>query len=283
MKKAFWTYIFGLILFGSNGVAASYIHLTSQQIVLLRTLLGFALLAVLYFATGHRLTVRQHKRDCAFLALSGVAMGADWMLLFEAYDQIGVSLGMIINYCGPILVIVTAPLFFQERLTWQKGLALAMMGACLISGQTAAAGGSLWGLVCAGLSAVTYAIMVISNKLSKHIVGMENALLQMGFALVTVVIFVVSRGGLAMDIPVGDWPFILWLGLLNTGVGCYCYFSTIGALPAHTVAICGYLEPISAVVFSMVILREVISPVQLVGILLILGGAVFGERASGAG
>lgn len=48
MKKAFWTYIFGLILFGSNGVAASCIHLTSQQIVLLRTLLGFALLAVLY-------------------------------------------------------------------------------------------------------------------------------------------------------------------------------------------------------------------------------------------
>ena len=132
-------------MFGSNGVAASYIHLTSQQIVLLRTLLGFALLAVLYFATGHRLTVRQHKRDCAFLALSGVAMGADWMLLFEAYDQIGVSLGMIINYCGPILVIVTAPLFFRERLTWQKGvaLALAMAGACLISGQTAAAGGSL--------------------------------------------------------------------------------------------------------------------------------------------
>ena len=36
MKKAFWTYIFGLILFGSNGVAASCIHLTSQQIVLLR-------------------------------------------------------------------------------------------------------------------------------------------------------------------------------------------------------------------------------------------------------
>ena len=136
---------------------------------------------------------------------------------------------MIINYCGPILVIVTAPLFFRERLTWQKGvaLALAMTGACLISGQTAAAGGSVWGLVCAGLSAVTYAIMVISNKLSRHIVGMENALLQMGFTLVTVMVFVGFRGGLAMDIPAGDWPFILWLGLLNTGVGCYCYFSTI--------------------------------------------------------
>lgn len=282
MKKAFWTYIFGLILFGSNGVAASYIHLTSQQIVLLRTLLGFALLAALYFATGHRLTVRQHKRDCAFLALSGVAMGADWMLVFEAYDQIGVSLGMIINYCGPILVIVTAPLFFRERLTWQKGLALAlaMMGACLISGQTAAAGGSVWGLMCAGLSAVTYAILVISNKMSEHIVGMENALIQMGFTLVTVVIVVGVRGGLAMEIPTRDWPFILWLGLLNTGVGCYCYFSTIGALPAHTVAICGYLEPISAVVFSLIILREVISLVQLVGIFLILVGAIFGECAA---
>lgn len=282
MNRAFLKYLLALVIFGSNGVVASHIHLTSTQIVFLRTVLGFALLTILYFATGHRLTVKDHKRDCLALAISGVALGADWMLVFEAYARIGVSMGTILNYCGPILVILTAPVFFRERLTWQKGLAvlLAMTGACFITGQTAAVGGNIGGLVCASLSAVAYAILVIANKLSKQIVGMENVLVQMFFALLTVAAFVGIQEGVSMEIPLGDWLYILWLGLLNTGVACYCYFSAIGRLPAHTVAICGYLEPISGVLFSLALLHEAVSPLQVAGILLILGGAIFGENAA---
>lgn len=282
MNRAFWKYLLALVVLGSNGVVASHIHLTSTQIVLSRTVLGFCLLTILYFATGHRLTVRKYKRDCLALAISGIALGADWMLVFEAYARIGVSMGTILNYCGPILVILTAPLFFRERLTWQKGLAvlLAMTGACLITGQTASVGGDIGGLVCGVLAAVAYAVMVIANKSSKQIVGMENAVLQMFFALLTVAAFVGVREGFSMEIPAGDWPYILWLGLLNTGVACYWYFSSISVLPAHTVAICGYLEPISGVLFSLALLQEAVSPLQVVGILLILGGAIFGENAS---
>ena len=69
----------------------------------------------------------------------------------------------------------------------------------------------------------------------------------------------------------------MFLGLINTGVGCYLYFSSIGGLPAQTVAVCGYLEPLSAVAFSVVLLGEVLMPIQLVGMILIIGGAAAGE------
>ena len=69
----------------------------------------------------------------------------------------------------------------------------------------------------------------------------------------------------------------LLLGLVNTGVGCYCYFSSIGDLPAQSVAICGYLEPLSAVLLSVLILHETMAPLQILGAVLIIGGAVFGE------
>ena len=70
---------------------------------------------------------------------------------------------------------------------------------------------------------------------------------------------------------------ILILGIFNTGIGCYFYFSSIGDLPVQTVAICGYLEPLSAVVFSVLFLGESMTIVQVVGAMLILGGAAFGE------
>ena len=95
--------------------------------------------------------------------------------------------------------------------------------------------------------------------------------------LVVVAIFVASRQSLLLTIPDGSWLPVLVLGLVNTGVGCYWYFSSIGFLPVQTVAILGYLELLSAVVFSVLLLHEVLLPLQLLGALLILGGAVLGE------
>lgn len=279
MKQAYLKYFLALLLFGSNGVVASTIGLSSYEIVLLRSLLGSAMLIALFVLTGRRLTALQHKKDLFFIALSGVAMAADWLFLFEAYAQIGVSLGMLINYCGPAIVVALSPVLFKERVTWQKcvALAAALVGAFFISGQAAVQGVNVWGLVCAGLSALCYAAMVICNKLSRRVVGMENATLQLFFTFATVAVFVGCKQGFSMKIAGGDWLPILWIGLLNTGASCYFYFSSIGRLPVQTVAICGYLEPLSAVVLAVLLLHETMLPLQIVGALLIICGALFGE------
>jgi drug/metabolite transporter (DMT)-like permease len=81
-----------------------------------------------------------------------------------------------------------------------------------------------------------------------------------------------------MEIVAEDWLPILWIGLLNTGISCYLYFSSIGHLPVQTVAICGYLEPLSAVVFSFLFLGEILQPIQIIGAVLVIGGAVFTEK-----
>jgi len=281
MKRAFFTYIVGLLLFGSNGVVASYIHLTSYEIVLLRTVLGSAPLTTIFFLSKQKMAVGQHKKDLLFIAASGAAMAADWLLLFEAYQEIGVSLGMLINYCGPVIVITLSPILFQERITWKKisALGIALIGVFLISGQAAIRGASIWGLLCAGLSALAYAAMVIFNKLTKTVTGVENATFQLLFALVVVAIFVACKQGLFIQIQASDWLPILTLGLLNTGLGCFLYFSSIGKLPAQTVAIFGYLKPLSAVLFAAIFLRETMRPVQMVGAVMIIGGTVLSERS----
>lgn len=279
MKKDYLKYFLALLLFGSNGIVASYISLNSYEIVLLRSLLGSAMLIAIFLFSGRKWTALGNKRGLCYIALSGVAMAADWLFLFEAYAQIGVSLGMLINYCGPVIVVALSPLIFQERVTWEKIAALlaALMGVFLISGQAAAEGASAWGLICAGLSALSYSAMVIFNKLSKEVTGIENATWQLFFAFATVAVFVGCKQGYAMEIASKEWLPIVWLGLLNTGASCYFYFSSIGRLPVQTVAICGYLEPLSAVLLAVVFLGETMLPLQILGAALIIGGALFGE------
>jgi drug/metabolite transporter (DMT)-like permease len=70
---------------------------------------------------------------------------------------------------------------------------------------------------------------------------------------------------------------IVWLGVVNTGIACYLYFSSIHELPAQSVAICSYIDPLSALIFSAIMLNEQLSAVQIVGAILILGGAAFSE------
>lgn len=72
------------------------------------------------------------------------------------------------------------------------------------------------------------------------------------------------------------------LGVVNTGIGCLLYFSAVAKLPVQTVAVVGYLEPLSAVVFSAALLGEAITPVRLMGAALIIGGAIFANSPANA-
>ncbi len=278
-NKAFFKYIFALLLFGSNGLVASFIDLSSQNIVLLRTLIGSILLIAIFFISGGRLTFYKYKKQFAFLTVSGIAMGTSWMFLYEAYARIGVSIASLLYYCGPVIVMVLSPLLFKERLTVNKvlGFLEVVVGVVLINGNAFDGNGDVFGIVCGLLSAVMYAFMVICNKKAKDIVGLENSTLQLTIAFLTVAVFVGIKQGYVMQIETNSILPILILGLLNTGIGCYFYFSSIGKLKVHTVAICGYSEPLSAVLFSVIFLKETMLPLQIIGAVLIIGGAMYSE------
>ena len=279
MKASYLKYIFALLLFGSNGIVASLIHLSSYEIVLLRTLIGSLLLIAIFFIAREKLTFYKYKTQSIFLAVSGIAMGTSWIFLYEAYDEIGVSLASLAYYCGPVIVMILSPILFGEKLTKLKvcSFLVVLVGIFLVNGTAFENGVSVWGLACGLLSAVCYSLMVMFNKKANDITGLENSMLQLFVAFLTVAIFVGIKQGYRMEIDTQSIIPILVLGLLNTGIGCYFYFSSIGKLPVQTVAICGYLEPLSAVVFSVIFLKETMFPIQIIGAVLIIGGAMLGE------
>ena len=279
MKRSYMKYFAALLLFGFNGIVASFIDLSSYEIVLLRTFIGSVLLIALFFLTRNKLTFYQYKNDSLFLLLSGIAMGTSWMFLYEAYAQIGVSIASLCYYCGPVIVMALSPLLFREKLTASKlcGFAAVLIGIILVNGSAFNGNGNLWDIFCGLMSAVMYAAMVICNKKAQRITGMENATLQLFVSFLTVFIFVLFKQGLTVHLHTEDIIPVLILGLFNTGIGCYFYFSSIGKLPVQTVAVCGYLEPLSAVVFSVIVLHETMLPIRILGAALIIGGAVSSE------
>ena len=277
-RKAFVKYISALLLFGLNGIVASHIPLNSYEIVFLRTLIGSVLLVALFLLGKGKFHIKTYKKDSLFIVLSGIAMGTSWMFLYDAYQQIGVSLSSLLYYCGPVIVMILSPLIFREKLTAPKllGFATVLVGIILVNGNTAGSSNT-WGLFCGAMSAVMYFFMVTLNKQSKSISGMENSVIQLVVSFLTVAIFTGIKQGFVINVPATAWGWILILGILNTGIGCYLYFSPLAKLPVQTVAVCGYLEPLSAVVFAALLLGEKMTAVQIVGAFCIIGGAMIGE------
>ena len=179
-----------------------------------------------------------------------------------------------------------SPLIFGEKLTGGKitGFIAVACGAFLIAAQGLGGNMPIAGIVCGIASAFCYALMVIASKGAPHIEGLENSTLQVSAAFVTALVLTLIMQGAPSFLSAGvatsiDWRAVVMLGVVNTGIGCLLYFSAVAKLPVQTVAVVGYLEPLSAVVFSAVLLGEAITPVRLMGAALIIGGAIFCELA----
>ena len=279
MKKAYFKYLLSVLLFGSNGIVASRILMSSYEIVLLRTFIGSLFLFAVYIFSKPKASERVGKKDILYIIISGVSMGASWMFLYEAYANIGVSLATLSYYCGPVFVMALSPFVFGEKISGAKlfGFFAVLCGMFLLNNQELYQKGFSWGLFCGIMSAVTYTFMVIFNKKAKGIKGLKNSVYQLFISFLTVGLFVLIKQGAHIDLNAESLAAILVLGIVNTGIGCYLYFSSISGLPAQTVAICGYLEPVSALALSAVFLHERLTPIQAAGAVLILGGAAFGE------
>ncbi len=277
-KKSYLKYLTALLLFGTNGIVASRISLDSCSIVFLRTLLGSIFLLFIFVLTGHRFTFQKRRKDFVYIVVSGIAMGASWMCLYEAYRRIGVSIASLLYYCGPVIVMALSPVLFNERLTRYKiiGFAAVICGIVCVNGSMEKEL-NIFGIICGCGSALFYSVMVSANKKARHIEGFENSLIQIVISFLTATVFAGIKTSYVFNIQHTDLLWIFILGILNTGIGCYFYFSSIGRLPVQTVAVCGYLEPLSAVLFSVVLLNETMSPLQTAGAVLIIGGAIFSE------
>ena len=271
MGKNYLKYILSLLIFGSNGIIASGIGLSSTRIVLFRTITGSLFLSAVLLAGKDKPRLGEIKRQLIPSAVSGISMGLSWIFLFEAYRQSGVSTATLMYYCGPVIVMALSPFVFKERLEGGKifGIVIVLVGMVLVNGADFLNSGLSFGMACGLLSAVLYALMIIS--------GIEITWMQLITAFVVVFLCSVFTDRSPVIISTEGFIRLLILGIVNTGLGCFLYFSSINVMPAGSVAILSYIDPLSALVFSSVFLSEHLSLQQAVGAGLILCGAAAGE------
>jgi drug/metabolite transporter (DMT)-like permease len=83
-----------------------------------------------------------------------------------------------------------------------------------------------------------------------------------------------------LEVSRSSIPFILLLGIINTGIGFWLFFSGMQKLKGQSIAMLSYVDPFVAILISGVILQEQMTIIQMFGGALLLGSTFVSENQS---
>ena len=273
--------ITSMVTFGTLAPFVRNINISSGELALYRAILAASLIAVFLLVTKQRIPFEKIKKEVPLLLASGVAMGINWILLFEAYKYTTVSAATLSYYFAPVIVTVVCPILFKEKLTKKQILCFLMstVGLVMITGIGDMGGskgmiGILFGLG----AACFYATVILLNKFIKNVEGIHRTFLQFLSAIVILIPYVMLTSGVTLGNLDGfGWINLLIVGLIHTGVTYCLYFSSLKELPGQKAAILSYIDPLVAVLISVTILNETMTISQVLGGVLILGFTLWNE------
>lgn len=273
--------IASMVIFGTIGVFRRYIPLPSATIAALRGIVGAAFLLTLTAVRGKKPDRAAIRGNLALLLISGAVMGVNWIALFEAYRFTSVAVATLCYYMAPVFVILVSPVVLGEKLSARKGLciAAALLGMVLVSGVLEGGKvGSVKGVLLGLAAAVFYAAVILMNKKMKPIPGMDRSVVQLLAAGVVVLPYALISGFRGTEaLTLRTALLLAVICLVHTGLAYVLYFGSMEGLPAHTIALLGYIDPVVAVLLSALLLHEALTPLILLGAVLIIGAAILGE------
>ena len=273
--------IASMIIFGTLGPFVRNISVSSVELALYRAILATLLIAVFLLITGQKIPFKNIKQEVPLLLASGVAMGINWILLFEAYKYTTVSVATLSYYFAPVIVTVVCPILFHEKLTGKQIICFFMstLGLVLITGISDVNGGNnILGILFGLGAAVFYATVILLNKFIKNVEGIHRTFLQFLSAIVILIPYVLTTSGITLgNLNSTGWLNLLIVGLIHTGVTYCMYFSSLKELPGQKAAILSYIDPLVAVLISVTILGESMGIWQMTGGILILGFTLWNE------
>ena len=267
-KKPTLLLIVSMLVFGTLGLFVRYIPLPSGELALYRAVTATVLLAAYLLITRERFQVQAIRKELPLLLLSGAAMGANWILLFEAYRYTTISVATLSYYFAPVIVTILSPLLFREKLTAKSVMCfvLSTVGLVLVIGVADLKTAQFMGIAFGLGAAVLYATVILLNKTIKSVAGIMRTFWQFIAATVVLVPYVLCTGGFtASSLDAVGWGMLAVVGVVHTGITYCLYFSSVKELSGHKIALLSYIDPLTAVVLSMTVLTEPVTPWQLVG------------------
>ena len=272
-----------MIIWGSLGVFTKSIPLSALSLAFLR---AFIALPVLFVSMKMAKAGKMQREQLKPYLISGMLLGFGWLTLFYGFKHTSISSAVIIYNMCPVYVMIAAPLLLKEPVSRIQVAAIigSFLGLLLIIGHNLSEGYGYMGMALSAISGMLYATIVLINRSITFRVDNQTATFAQIFTAMMVLLpFVLMEGNVVSvaGLSAMEAVFVVLLGVLHTGVAYTLFFSVYAHLESVEIVSYSYLEPLFAILFSVIVVGEKLTVLQIIGGLLILGSTYIGEMAKG--
>ncbi len=237
-----------------------------------RSVVGLAFVAT-WLRFGRRPTASVQARVISMVV--GIFFAGLIFCLFKAIDTIDVPTAILSYFTYPLLTGLTAAFAGLEPLRW-KGMLCAIVVFCGLALLIEAhpAGFVVVGVAYAiGAAACRTAVLLVTRA---YLVGADARLTTWYSMLSSTLVFLVaSFAQRAWNLPHAAlaWTYLVALSLAATAAILFVFLSTV-RIGAFRTAVIMHLEPLTATILSALVLGQVITPMQALGVIIMLAGLI---------
>lgn len=268
-------FILSMIIFGAVGIFAKYIEMPSYKIAFSLSLIGALFSLAVFKFRKQKIAWMMIKKNVIPLFVASIALSGNWFFLFAAYKETTIANAALSYYFAPVLVIMLSPLILNERLSIKKGICIviSLVGLFLIlkNSTQQMAGNNLLGIGFGLIAAIFYATLTITNKFIRDLDGFTITFVQLSLSVLLFLPFMLFTSTLHFAITKDTLLLIILLGVLHGGIGFYLFFTGMKMLKTQSIAILSYIDPLTSLLISILIVKEKMTLEQLVGAVLLLG------------
>lgn len=272
--RGFTCALLAMLIWSTTAVQVKLLQMSAANLTALAALGAAAGIGLWLLVTRQFALLRVPARDWKFLLIFGAGAAVNSLTYFLAFANTSTANTLISHYTAPVMVLLLAPFFINERVSWFAllPLLLALWGMWLITGGGAVSGRDLAGIGYGVASAFAYAVVMLAGRRIPSTLA-PSAIMFWQSVIVGAVTLPL------LDVPVtfspDVWFFLITFPAFNVAIAGILFFRSLTAIKAFTVSILGYIEPVGAILIAVPVLGEHLTlPVVSGGLLILLSGVL---------
>lgn len=233
-----------------------------------------ALTIIWFYIIIKRINFKIKLKQAALLMLLGsILYSGSAIFVFSSYKFISAGFSEVLLFTYPAMVLIISVIFLKEKIAVNKAYAvvLSIMGTVLVAytpGQII----NFKGILLALLGALFYAVYVVvigsGNFKGIHTIVMTGYVIL--FAFMTFSIFSLFQGGISVNFNHKAWVCIILMALFSTSIAIFAFCLGAKTIGSSGAAVVSSIEPVEAIIFGYIFLKESLSPIMIIGALIVV-------------
>ncbi|WP_297064176.1 EamA family transporter [uncultured Duncaniella sp.] len=279
MTKNTKGYILGAVAavsYGTNPLFAVPLYemgMDVSSVLFYRYIFATMILGVIMWMRGD--SFRLERRDLPLMVILGIFFAMSSVLLFEAYNYMDVGLASTLLFVEPVFIALILWFFYREKISlWTIiSIAICLAGVVFLCNPGEGAHVTATGVTLVVFSALSYGLyMVLINK--SRIRRLSGSTLTFYSLLFGMIVFAARTDFFTAVQPVPSgwlpWGCIIGISVVPTIISLMTVAISIQCIGSVPVAILGALEPITGIMFGVLLFGEVLTVRAIIGIFLII-------------